>query len=338
MTLSILAVGDSYLSSETLRATLAESEPEFRIRYEDIDGSVRPELPGLHEYQGHPLSMLQWLTDETVLLVHAAPVTAELLDAAPGIRMIACVRGGPVNVDLAAARERGVAVVNTPAKNADSVADLTLTFVNQLMRRQSAAGEWLREQAKSGATHLDSTFSGGLWMGHEPRSAVLGLIGYGAIGRKVAALASAFGMTVIAHDPYVAPESADIELVPLAELAGRSDVISVHAKVTDENRHLLGADLMAAMRPGSFLINTARESLLDESALLDALQSGRLGGAALDVCEPDGLWPQLVLMPNVIITPHIGGATAEVQQRGLRMLVEDMRRFAEGAPLIRRVA
>jgi phosphoglycerate dehydrogenase-like enzyme len=275
---------------------------------------------------------------ETVLLVHAAPVPAALLDARPQIRLIACARGNPINVDLDAARERGVAVINTPAKNADSVADLTLTGVNQLMRRQRDSNEWLRERARRGETRLDSTFSGGLWMGREPRSAVLGLIGLGAIGHKVTALAHAFGMTVQGYDPYVSVPPSGVRLVDLDELVRTSDVVSLHAKATDENRHMVDSALIARMRPGTILVNTARESLVDERALVDALRSGHLAGAVLDVCEPEGLWTELVQMTNVLLTPHIGGATAQVQERGLRMLVRDIENFAQGRPLERRVA
>lgn len=335
---SIFAVGDSYLPIDMMKRTLGELGAEYSIRYDSVDSAIRPPLPGLSEYQGDPMAIAAAIEDETVLLVHAAPVTAALLDAKPQIRLVACVRGNPVNVDLAAARERGVAVVNTPAKNADSVADLTLTDINVLMRRAGAASDWLRERAEAGETHLDSTFSGGLWMGDEPRSAVLGLIGMGAIGRKVAALAQAFGMTVRSYDPYVAEAPQGVTMVELDELARTSDVISIHAKVTDENRHMIDADFIASMKKGAIIVNTARESLLDERALLVALESGHLGGAALDVCEPDGVWPQLAVMPNVIITPHIGGATGQVQERGLRMLMADIANFAGGRDLVRRVA
>ena len=339
MTIPILAVGDSYLPAALMRQTLTELGPRYEVRYEDIDGSRRPSLAGLSEYQGDPMSIAEYLADEQVLVVHAAPVTAELLDARPQVRLIACVRGNPINVDLAAARERNVAVVNTPAKNADSVAELVLTGINQLMRRQHGATAWLREQALAGQTHLDSTFSGGLWMGREPRSGVLGLVGLGAIGRKVSALATAFHMPVQGYDPYVANAPAGVRRIDdLRELVSTSDVVSLHAKATTENRHLVDARLIAQMKPGAILVNTARESLLDEAALLDALRSGHLGGAVLDVCEPDGLWPEFVQRSDVILTPHIGGATAQVQERGLRMLMADIENFVGGRELERRVA
>jgi D-3-phosphoglycerate dehydrogenase len=338
VTTSILAIGDSYLPADLMRRTLAGLGPEFRVRYGDVDGTVRPLLPGLAEYQGDPMAIADAIEEETVLLVHAAPVTADLLDARPQIRLVACARGNPINVDLEAALARGVAVINTPAKNADSVADLTLTAVNQLMRRQNEATAWLRDRSLAGETHLDSTFSGGLWMGREPRSAVLGLIGLGAVGRKVTALATSFGMRVQGYDPYVTTAPTGATLVDLEELILTSDVVSLHAKATAENRHLLNAELIARMKPGAILVNTARESLLDEVALLDALRSGHLGGAMLDVCEPDGLWPQLVRLPNVILTPHIGGATAQVQERGLHMLMQDIESFAVGRELQRRLA
>jgi D-3-phosphoglycerate dehydrogenase len=339
VTISVLAVGDSYLPASLMRRTLAQLGSGFEVRYEDIDGSVRPELPGLREYQGDPMSIVNGIENEVVLVVHAAPVTAELLDARPQIRLIACARGNPVNVDVNAARARGVHVVNTPAKNADSVAELVLTGINQLMRRQNGAVAWLRERALAGETHLDSTFSGGLWMGREPRSSVLGLVGLGAIGHKVSALAAAFGMEVQGFDPYAQATPPGVHRIhDLAELVGTSDVVSLHAKATAENWHMLDARMLALMKPGAIVVNTARESLLDEAALLDALRSHRLGGAVLDVCEPNGLWPELVQHPDVILTPHIGGATTEVQERGLRMLVGDIENFAAGRPLERRVA
>lgn len=339
MKLSILAVGDSYLPAAQMRGTLAELSDGHAVRYMEIDSDIRLELPGLAEHQGDPMSIADVVADESVLVVHAAPVTGELLDACPQLRLVACVRGNPLNVDLRAARARGVVVINTPGKNADSVADLTLSGIHQLLRRQNDAVEWLRHCARTGETHLDSTFSGGLWMGREPRSAVLGLVGLGAIGHKVSALAAAFGMTVQGYDPYASDEPVGVRRVhDLEELFSTSDVVSLHAKATPDNKHLANARLIGLMKPGSILVNTARESLLDERALLDALREGHLGGAVLDVCEPDGLWPELVLRPDVILTPHIGGATAQVQERGLRMLLRDIGHFAAGQPLKHRVA
>lgn len=338
MTHSMLAVGDSYLPAEDMARVLPELGTDFVVQYRTVDPEDRPPLPGLHEYQGSPAAVSGWLGEHDVLLVHAAPVTAEVLDAHPGVRVVACARGAAVNVDLAAAAARGVVVLNTPAKNADSVADLTMMSIHSLFRGANRARAWLEQEARGGATHLDSTFVGGLWIAREPQGATLGLIGYGAIGTRVARQARAYGMRVLVHDPYAKAGDDDVEFVDRGRLLAESDVVSVHARATDETRHMVDGAFLAAMRPGAFLINTARESLVDEDALMDALRSEHLAGAALDVCEPDGRWPELALLPQVILTPHLGGATVQTQERSLRMLVEDLTRWAAGQEPLRRVA
>jgi D-3-phosphoglycerate dehydrogenase len=335
---SILAVGDSYLPAEDMARILAELGDAFTVRYRTVDPDERPALDHVHEYQGSPAAVSGWLGDEDVLLVHAAPVTAEVLDAHPSVRVVACARGGAVNVDIAAARARGVIVLNTPAKNAESVADLTMTTIHQLFRGSHRANLWLQERAIAGQTHLDSTFVGGQWIAHEPRGFTLGLVGYGAIGMRIAQQALRYGMKILVHDPYATKADDDIEFTDLQSLLARSDVVSLHAKATEETRHLADAAFFAAMKPGAYFINTARESLLDEDALLDALVAGQVAGAALDVCEPDGRWPEFALMPQVIITPHLGGATMQTQERSLRMLVDDLTRWAAGEDPLRRVA
>jgi D-3-phosphoglycerate dehydrogenase len=330
MPISVLAIGDGYMPVSSM-AFLETLGPEFRVRFESVNPDARPPIDNLREYQGDPVVISSWLRDETVLVVHAAPVTRQLLASHPHIRLVACLRGGPVNIDLDAARELGVTVINTPGKNAESVADLTLMYV-------TAASRSICDRALAGETHLDSTFEGGRWIAREPRGLTMGLVGYGAVGQLVAAQAHAYGMSLIAHDPYYSGPCERVELVDLETLAARSDVVSIHAKYTPENRHLIAGDFVGRMKPGALFINTAREGLVDESALLEGLNNGTLGGLALDVCEPDGLWPELCLHPRAIVTPHLGGATIQTQQRSLNMAVSDIRRFAAGIEVERKVA
>ena len=338
MALSILAIGDSYLSAADMATALDSLTDLGSVRYKTVDPDDRPVIEGLREYQGDPAAIAGWIEDASVLVVHAAPVTRELLEANPQLRLIGCVRGGAVNVDLAAARELGVTVVNTPAKNAISVADLTMSFVHLLSRRVGPASSWLRNQATAGETHLDSTFVGGQWIAAEPRGATLGIIGFGAIGQRVAAQAKFYGMRVVAFDPFFTGTTDVAELVSLDRLATEADFVSVHAKESPETRHIINGHLIAKLKPGVFIVNTARQSLLDEAALLAALRSGHVGGAALDVVEADGVWPELVALANVVVTPHLGGATRQTQERGLQMIVGEIRRFADGDPLAHRVA
>ena len=338
MKTSILVIGDSYMPVESMRPAVEALGPVVTASYRTVDPNDRPPLPGVTEYQGDPEIISTWIDDHTVLVVHAAAVTRELLERHPQIRLVVCLRGGPVNVDLGAARDLGVAVVNTPGKNAPSVCDLTIAYMHLLLRRVPEARRSLVDKASAGETHLDSTFVGGEWMSREPRGLTLGIVGFGAIGRLVAREAHRYAMRVVAHDPFVSSSSDEVDLVSLDELAAQSDVVTIHAKATNENVRLVDANFLAAMNREAVIINTSRQSLMDERALLSALQAGRIAGAALDVCEPDGAWPQLVALPNVMITPHLGGATAQTQQRGLEMGLADLVRFLEGKEPLHRVA
>jgi len=216
---------------------------------------------------------------------------------------------------VAAATDRGIPVVNTPGKNAAAVAELTIAFALLLMRAVPRASRYLAERGSL----AESVFEGSDFFGREAASATLGLVGFGRVGREVGARARALGFTVLAYDPLIPEVAADgVDLVPLEALLERSDIVSVHARATPENRHMFSHAEFARMRPGAFFINTARESLVDEPALRAALAQGVLGGAGLDVLErpPAGTRHPLLTAPNVVVTPHIGGATAETLARG----------------------
>jgi D-3-phosphoglycerate dehydrogenase len=167
----------------------------------------------------------------------------------------------------------------------------------------------------------------------------------GRVGRRVAQIATALGMRVVAHDPYVPPTSirdAGAEPTDLPALLATADFVSLHARATADNRHMIGARELATMKEGSFLINTARDTLVDEDALYDALRSGHLAGAAMDLIQAPrvdapltpGRRHRLLDAPNVIITPHIGGATVETLSHGGEMLAAEIERFARGEPLV----
>jgi D-3-phosphoglycerate dehydrogenase len=188
--------------------------------------------------------------------------------------------------------------------------------------------------AESGGTLAESTFEGARWFGRELAGRTLGLVGFGNVARLVAARAAALKMAVIAYDPYVTDTVPEVELVPtLADLLARSEVVSVHARATPENRRMFDAAAFALMPAGAVFINTARESLVDEHALLEALRSGHLAGAALDVVESNGPWRELSETPNVTLLPHIAGATIETLDRGAEMLAEQIEAWLDGAAL-----
>ncbi|MBV9605651.1 MAG: D-glycerate dehydrogenase [Solirubrobacterales bacterium] len=319
------------MPSRYFASAFAHLEREHEIRYVELAGATpfvasTPSELRLREYLGSPAPVMERMAGVEVLAVHGAPITDEVLDASPELRLVGCARGGPVNVDRESLRARGLTLVNTPGKNAEAVADLTLAMMVILARQLTASERHVR-----GGQRVNDNWEGGRFMGADLRDHVLGVIGYGQIGQRVAQRARAFGMAVIVYDPYVTAVDAD-QAAELEELLGQADFVSLHARASAENENLIDAAALAAMRPGAYLVNTARETLLDEAALDAALASGHLAGAALDVFTPDAP-AYLSRHENVVLTPHIGGATHDTLLQGAQMLAEEVARFAAGEPL-----
>jgi D-3-phosphoglycerate dehydrogenase len=329
----VLVVGDSYMPAGVFTAALAGLGDSVSVTELQIDSptAAPPRTDSeraLREYVGDPAHIVAAVACHDALLVHGAPVSAEVLDAAP-LRLVCCARGGPVNVDVAAASRRGIPVTNAPGRNAQAVAELTIAFALMLIRGVHASARYLVD----GGQLAENTYEGSEFIGAEAASMTLGLVGLGNVGREVAARGRTLGFTMLGYDPVrptIVPPG--VTMVTLDDLLSRSELISLHARATPDNRHLLGAAAFARMPRGAFFINTARESLVDEDALAAALASGTLAGAALDVVErrPAGDRHPLLDLPNVIITPHIGGATRETLQRGAEMTAAAVARLASG--------
>lgn len=247
---------------------------------------------------------------DALIVRNRTAVRGPLLDA--GFRVVGRLGVGLDNIDVAACEARGIAVIPATGANTLSVAEYVVTTIAvlrrgaYLMRPAMEAGDWPR---------------GAAGQGREVAGSVLGLVGYGAIARAAARLARAWGMTVIAHDPF-AHDFEGAEAVDLPELLARADAVSLHVPLTDATRGLIGAEALAAMRPGAVLVNAARGGVVDEAAVADALRGGRLGGAALDVFAHEPLGPDHPFngVPNLILTPHIGGVTAEANERVSEMI------------------
>lgn len=332
--LKITAIGDSYMDATTIAEALVErgydvTEQNVTIAEPTWDVST------VREFEGDPAQVAQMLRGYDVALVHGAPITAEVLMANPQLKLIGCLRGGPVNIDVVAAAERGLPVAITPGKNAEAVAELTIGFMISMARNVPASLADVATRRDEGRPLAESNFEGAKWFGREVGTLTLGLVGYGNVARLVSAKARALGATVVAYDPYIDPASVpEVRLVSsLDELLGAVDVVSLHARATADNRHLIGARELALLPAGSFLINTARESLVNEDALVEALLSGHLRGLAMDVNEADGRWQDLVAIPQAVITPHLAGATRETLKRGSAMIADDVIAFAEGREL-----
>lgn len=329
----ILLVTDSYIGREVFERAFQRLGADHEVRYAELDEGRESAESTVREYLGAPGQIVELLRDEAALVVHAAPVTDRVLAASPNLRLVGCARGGPVNVDLEAATARGIPVVTAPGRNAEAVADQTIAFMIMLARRFPLAQRMLLEADRPSV----STFEGGAFLGHDLRDHTLGLVGYGHVGRRVAARARAFGMKVLFYDPFLVAEEAEgaEQVEDLDALVSRADFVSLHARATSENENLFDAERFAAMKPGAYFVNTARETLVDEDALDAALAAEHIAGAALDVMRAsDRIGPNPLLRhDNVVITPHIGGATHETLSRGVQMVSEDVARFCAGEPL-----
>jgi D-3-phosphoglycerate dehydrogenase len=336
--MKILAVGDSFVPVPVFQRGLAGLQGAHRIEYLQLDESqellatTASEL-SIREYLGTPAQIAARVGSAEILVVHGAPVTDEVLAAGPNLRLVCCARGGPVNVDVAALSARHIPLVNTPGKNAESVADQALAFMIMLARGFPKAQRFLIE----GGTLGESAFEGARFLGHDLGGHVLGLVGFGNVGSRVHLRAEAFGMRMVVYDPFVRVGElpATEQVSTLTALLAKSDFVSLHVRATAETQNFFGAAQFNAMKRGSYFLNTARESLVDEDALDAALSSGHLAGAALDVVKPRPQGgPHLLLRhENVVITPHIGGATHETLLRGVTMVADEIRRFTAGEAL-----
>lgn len=267
-----------------------------------------------------------------VFVTEVDQVKGPVFDKLPGLRLIGSCRGNPVNVDVEAATARGIPVLNTPGRNAISVAELAMAFMLALSRRVPETAAVLKS-SQGGPMRIARVFVE--FQGHELRGRTVGLVGLGAVGREVARRATAFGCRVLAYDPYVAAARAQelgVELVDLDRLLSEADFVSLHAAVTPETQGLIGEAQFARMKSTAYFVNTARAALTDEEALLRALVEKRIAGAALDVFakEPPPPDHPLLNLPNVLATPHIGGNTAEVTVHQSEIIVEDLVRWLGG--------
>lgn len=303
----------------------------------------------------HPIStrMDRYTDDEMdellegveILIVGYEGISPSVLDNATDLEIIACTRGGPeANVDLSAATERGLPVLYAPGRNAVSVADFTLGLILSAARHIAHSHHLLHTGTYTGTPLADTAGGAGeredvTWgvdaespyanlKGPELEGKTLGIIGYGAIGQKVAQRARGFDVELLSFDPYVDGEEMgdNVEKVDLETLCRQSDFVTVHIPVTEATRGLIGAKEFDLMKDSGFFINTARGAIIDQDALINRLQSGELRGAALDVYDEEPLPDDhpLLELDSVVTTPHLAGAAEEVVDRHSEMLVDDI--------------
>ena len=284
------------------------------IRSRGVDVRYMPELAT------DPDALRRAVGDAEGLAVRsAAKITSDILDAAPELRVIGRAGVGVDTIDVATATARGIVVLNAPFGNTVTTAEHTIAMLLSLARH---------------IPHADASLRAGRWerskfLGLELMGKTLGVVGCGHVGSEVARRAMALGMRVLVHDPFLAPERAKalgvLRIDALEDLLGRSDIVTLHVPRTEETRNLLSASRIASLKPGARLINCARGGIVDEAALVAALQSGALAGAAIDVFEDEPATSHpLFGMPNTVVTPHLGASTAEAQAKVSLQIAGDL--------------
>jgi (S)-sulfolactate dehydrogenase len=298
---------------------VARLKPRYTVHYDPELWRKREELEGLI---GEALA---------IVVRNACKVDAGLIAKAPKMRVIGRHGVGLDNVDVAACKARGIEVCPAIGANSVAVAEYAIAAALMLLRGKGyfgtgrlLAGEWPRDE---------------LSIGHEAEEKVFGLIGLGSIGEITARKARGLGMRPIAYSPSLPadhPVWQTVERVSLPDLLARADVISVHCPLNERTRGLIGQDAFAAMKPGAVLINTARGGIVDEAALAEALKSGRLGGAALDVLDTEPIKEATRALfagaPNLLLTPHIAGSTVESSRRVCSVTVDNVLRVLDRTP------
>ncbi|MDO4548633.1 MAG: 2-hydroxyacid dehydrogenase [Clostridia bacterium] len=294
--------------------------------------------------------------DADILIVGVDHVTREVLDKCPNVKMISCPRGNPVNIDVKAAAERGIPVSFTPGRNANSVAEFLLGAVIGFTRyiplsyHEVRNGRFLAPASRDiyrvpekddivwgfAMTPPETPFMA--YYGYELYRRRFGMIGYGAVGRRLNRFLQALEMEVVIYDPYLDPAVAEadgVKMLSMDEVISTSEFVSLHCKVTPETKGMFGKREFELMRPDAVFINTARGVIVDQKALIDALEQKKIRGAVIDVFwqEPMPANHPLLKMDNVVMTPHIAGASNDVARHQSVMVYEDIEAFVEGRPL-----
>ena len=300
------------------------------VPQEVLAACARPLVEAGHTFHAYareddPQTQIARARDADVLMIANMPLCGEVISACPNLKFIDVAFTGVDHVDLEAARAKGIRVSNAAGYSTQAVAELAVCLMLSLLRNVPQVDERCRNgRDKSGL------------VGTELGGKTVGLIGVGAIGARTANLCRAFGCKVLGYKRHVrGDEPSFVEFVPLDELLARSDIVSLHCPLNDETRGIVSADVLARMKPTALLLNTARGALVDEAALADALNAGRLAGAGLDVLaqEPPQPGHPLLTAKNCLITPHIAWSSREARLRLIDTVAANLRAYLAGCPV-----
>lgn len=333
--MKFLVVGDPMISSATLgeavRGVFGDSAEingvDWKPASEEEFWFLRSQVEKLGPDAGKPpVELYEAAKDADVIITHHTPINKEII-AQSGASFIGVCRAGTENVDVQAATQKGIKVMKTMGRNAEAVSDFTIALLlcelRNLARGHAALvqGEWKKK-------YPNSAFMG------DVNGKTVGLVGFGYIGKMVAHKLSTFNVRVVVYDPFVKEEvlrEAGVEPISFEELCKQSDFISIHARLSKDTAGLIGKEAFALMKPSAYVINTARAGLIDEAALVEALQEKKIGGAALDVfwTEPIAADHPLLKMDNVTLTPHLAGATQDTFRMTPYLLLRELQNVVE---------
>ena len=334
----IVCIGDHFILPSLFEKAFIEEVNDsstFTFSHQQLPWPLEPFGPvgNVIEASGTEAQLLEVLKDHQYVLSHKSPFTEKVFKAAPNLKFIGICRGGPVNVDLEAATKAGVVVTYAPGRNAQAAAEFTIALILSSLRKISDA---------------DKEMKAGVWRGdyfvyekagQELNGTTVGVIGFGAVGKIVAKILNAFGANILVHDPFADPkeiEKLNCKAVELNDLMSQSFVVTLHSRLTEKTKHLINAENLKLMPKGALLVNTARGGLLDYSSLPALLASGQLGGLALDVYdeEPPSQKYPLLKSQNVVLTPHLGGATKQTGAVAAKIVASDLNRFLKGEKML----
>ncbi|MFE2943039.1 NAD(P)-dependent oxidoreductase [Streptomyces sp. NPDC059255] len=336
---SVLAAGDRFIRPVIFREEIVArlgsrvAVTELELPWPDEPFGAVAEV---NEASGGEDQLIEALRGHRGLVTQLAPITERVLAAAPDLEFIGVGRGGPTNINIDAAAARGIRVVNVPGRNGVATAEMTLGLLLAALRRLPILhGSLLRHEWRGEFYRYEQ-------VGREVAGSTVALLGAGAVGQHLARILVAMGADVVVYDPYLPagalPQARRCD--DLDELFASCDVLSLHARLNRETEHVVNARRLALMRAGAVVVNAARGGLMDYDAVADALEAGRLGGVALDVfpTEPvDMALPLLKLAQedaNVVLAPHVAGASRETARRAAAGAAEELRRHLDGEPAL----
>ena len=322
----------------------AELKPLYEMGDVVLDGWATG-LPKMAEQE-----LMEKTKDADIIITSYDDITRNVIENAPNLKLIAATRATPVNVDMEAAKERNIPVLYTPGRNSDSTAEMTIGLMISIARKIPMAYRALKDGKYTGDPNAQKETKDGLkvdmiwdmemdspymvFKGTQLKGKTLGILGYGSIGKRVGRIARAFGMELLIYDPFqceVDIEEIGIKKVnDLDDLMKNADFITCHMKTTKETTKIINKERIAMMKPTAYFINASRGAVLDEEALIEALREKRIAGAAFDVYASEPLainHPYVAELDNVVITPHIAGATDDVLVNHTKQIVSDVRRF-----------